>query len=412
MKKCPNCDKTFDDSMRFCQTDGTPLVEFVEAPADDPLKTTVVRQDELASVIPPEDPFKTSVASASSKDDSGDLLQLPEEFDPMKTVVAKDDSNFSLDVSDAKDDSPFSQPMSPFDAPSAPFEPKIESAPSDYSVPEPPKFNEPSLSPPNFNDMSSSSSEPKFDEPKKTDEPPPTAIYMPESNPFSSEKIDSQEPVSSSPFDKPMDTPFGDSPFNKPADNPFAAPSSSPFSEPPKETYPIPSFQEPEPVVSTPQSSPFDTPSSSPFDAPSSSPFDQPFGGGQMQQQNQGFNQPVQNSDWTPPAAPNAAWQEQGVGANTPFQPPPAGMGQGQNQTLAIVSLICGILSCLCCFSILTGPAALITGFMAKGKADSDPANYGGSGMALGGMFTGAIGTLIGIAAVVLQFLGAFAGRF
>ena len=27
MKKCPTCEKTFEDSYRFCQLDGTPLVD-------------------------------------------------------------------------------------------------------------------------------------------------------------------------------------------------------------------------------------------------------------------------------------------------------------------------------------------------------------------------------------------------
>jgi hypothetical protein len=79
MKKCPNCQKEFPDSMRFCQTDGTPLGDpIAEAPADDPLKTTVVRQEDIFSSIPPADPFKTMVASSDTTDDSGDLLQLPE----------------------------------------------------------------------------------------------------------------------------------------------------------------------------------------------------------------------------------------------------------------------------------------------------------------------------------------------
>ncbi|MEP6903935.1 MAG: hypothetical protein ABJA66_19585, partial [Actinomycetota bacterium] len=83
MKKCPNCQKEFPDSMRFCQTDGTPLLDEVQA--DDPLKTTVVRQEDIASSIPNSDPFKTVVGS-DKKEDSGDLLQLPEEFDPLKTL--------------------------------------------------------------------------------------------------------------------------------------------------------------------------------------------------------------------------------------------------------------------------------------------------------------------------------------
>ena len=90
MKKCPNCQKEFPDTMRFCQTDGTPLVEAAEeSQPEDPLKTTVVRQEDFASAIPPSDPFKTMVASPVEREDSGDLLQLPEEeFDPLKTMVA------------------------------------------------------------------------------------------------------------------------------------------------------------------------------------------------------------------------------------------------------------------------------------------------------------------------------------
>ena len=51
MKRCPTCDKTFDDSLRFCQTDGTPLVD--DAPLD-PYKTIVARPGEIAAAIPSE----------------------------------------------------------------------------------------------------------------------------------------------------------------------------------------------------------------------------------------------------------------------------------------------------------------------------------------------------------------------
>ena len=55
--------------MRFCQTDGTPLVDA----ADDPLKTTVVRQEDILSSMPPSDPFKTMVATPPEKDESGEF---------------------------------------------------------------------------------------------------------------------------------------------------------------------------------------------------------------------------------------------------------------------------------------------------------------------------------------------------
>lgn len=351
MKKCPVCDKTFDDSMRFCQTDGTPLLDFVEEVADDPLKTTVVRQEDFASVIPPQDPYNTSVADAPSKDDSGDLLQLPEEYDPLKTMVAPKESDFGLNLSESKQETP-----------SSPFESKFDEKPSDFSAPEPPKFSEPSLSPPSFGDMSTPS---PFDQPKDSDEPPPTAIYMPEANSFPPE---SSKPLGNSPFDRPMEKLQSD-------------PIPSPFSDTPKQQ--IPSFQEP-------------VQPSSPFDQPAS-----PFGG--MEQQNQGFNQPVQNADWNPPAPPVSNWQDQSVGANTPFQPPVS--GGGQDQTMAIVSLCCGVAGFLICQ--LIAPVALYTGYTARKNAKENPAKYGGEGLALAGMILGAIGCVL-LVLVILYLIFVF----
>src|SRR4030095_14618394 len=73
MKRCPTCNKTFDDNMRFCQADGTPLVE--EAPVD-PYKTMVARPEDLAPSKPSE---------------SEDVLDLPAESDPAKTMYASED---------------------------------------------------------------------------------------------------------------------------------------------------------------------------------------------------------------------------------------------------------------------------------------------------------------------------------
>ncbi|MEQ1924112.1 MAG: DUF4190 domain-containing protein, partial [Pyrinomonadaceae bacterium] len=92
----------------------------------------------------------------------------------------------------------------------------------------------------------------------------------------------------------------------------------------------------------------------------------------------------------------------QEIGSNTPFQPPPAGTA-GQSQGLAIGAMVSGILSMLCCFSVITGPIGVILGFMAKKKADEDPANFGGRTFALVGMITGALGFVIGIVLIILQ---------
>lgn len=77
---------------------------------------------------------------------------------------------------------------------------------------------------------------------------------------------------------------------------------------------------------------------------------------------------------------------------------PPGNVVAGQNKTLAIISLVCGILGLtLCCGSFIVSLAALILGFMAKGKASSNPAQYGGAGLALGGIISGALGLVGGV---------------
>ena len=411
MKRCPKCQKEFPDSMRFCQTDGTSLIEAAASspasppspPLEDPFKTIVGK--------PHEDPFKTVVGGGSQqqgKDD--DILQLPDDksqpaggeggIDPMKTMVVSPD--------DWKREESSSTPGS--------------SSPFGESSSAPPKFDEASLNPPNFGDLSSSSEPPRWSS-DLSGGGGSSSSGSGSPSPFSPP---ANEPKSFEPPPKQQDSPFGQPPSGSPFGSPFDTPSS-----PPKSTYDPPSspFDDPKPQAS---SSPFDAPPAPPFKDPESpfggglgssgqkqqSPFDNspfsqppsPFGsaGGSSDPFAPASNQPM--GDWNPPPAPVQSWQDQGLGANTPFQPPAA--GAGQNQTLAIVSLVSGVLSCLCCFSIITGPAAIIMGFMAKGKADADPANFGGRGLALGGMITGVVGTLIGLAAIIIQLFFGGIGRF
>ncbi len=103
---------------------------------------------------------------------------------------------------------------------------------------------------------------------------------------------------------------------------------------------------------------------------------------------------PVQG--WTPPAPPEANWQNQQFDSNAP---PPA--GAGQSKMLAIISLIVGILSIPLCFlwiSPLTGLVAIITGVLAVKKASSDPTRYGGKALAIIGIILGVIFLLLGLA--------------
>jgi len=81
----------------------------------------------------------------------------------------------------------------------------------------------------------------------------------------------------------------------------------------------------------------------------------------------------------------------------------PAGANMGgavggqQSKTLAIVSLVLGVIGLLCCSLFLPSLAAVVTGFMARGKASGDPMNYGGSGLAVAGIITGALGLIGGV---------------
>lgn len=335
MKKCPTCEKTFEDSMRFCQTDGTPLVDEVEAPAIDPY-ATIVSPSGVPFEAAPEEPFTSAPEEIPTPEGSGDLLQIPE-ADPLKTMfVSEEEIRKEMLTEEPKEEPIFEVPSEP--------------------VPEPPVFDEPSLSPPSFGDMAPPAS--PF---SASNDPEPTPSSEPEQEP------EAEDATLISPTPAPIPSPFSD-----PAPLSWeAAPAS-------------PEYKEPEPA-----SNPFDQPSYSPV-AESSEPL-------QM--------------EWAPPPAPNASWQDQAVGEDTPFKPP---VVEGPSQGLAVGALVCGVLSILCCFiSVFVGPAAIIMGFIARKNAMENPNEFGGASLALAGMICGGIGTVLGIVIIILQiFFGILGSIF
>jgi hypothetical protein len=369
MKKCPTCERTFDDAMRFCQTDGTPLVaatENVDSP--DQFKTSVGRQEDIAAAIPP-DPFKTMIGGSFSKDESNDILQMPVESDSLKTMYATDEE-MKRESKPASEGVVNVAPLAEETAPE-PFGKPIDSP---LSPPFPAQFDEPNLSPPNFGENQPSvSAEYKAGDSQQSSnsygEIPPPKIPAPFED--KTALIEPKSPFDNSPYNS--QTSAIPSPFNEARPGSYDPPST-----------PLPAYKEPEPPVVAP---------GNPFDDPIyNKPFEQ--------------NQPLQATQWTPPPAPEAGWQNQAVGANTPFQPPVE--SAGQNNTLSIVSLVLGILSIPCCGFVVFGIGAAVTGFLAKKKADENPALYGGRGMALAGMIIGIITAVIGLIVTVLQiFFGA-----
>ena len=285
MKKCPTCNKTFEDSFRFCQTDGTPLVD--DAPPLDPYATIVSSPAERAKT---ETPAKTAPAEEVAAEpvihqtvgsvpisEPDDVLDLPV-ADPLKTVYVSEDE-------------------------------MKQALTAESPTPKQPNFAVPEVPAPSFGDAAPSIEEPLL----VLDEPSPA---------------------------------------------------------------PLPPLDEPETLVQPMASMPLETPPPAPI------------------------------AEWTPPPAPDATWQNQEISSNTPFQPPVSGTSAGENKTLAIISLVVGILSLLCCGWFIPGIAAIILGFIAKGKATSDPAQYGGAGLALGGMITGGVSIILGIIVVILYLLG------
>ena len=273
MKRCPTCQKTFADTMKFCQTDGTPLVD--DAPA-----------------APPADPYKTIVGSAKNDD----ILQIPDTPDPLKTMVSSSDA------------------------------PKLDLPPVAPPFPQSPKSSESSMNPPSFGDLSpQSGSTPNTIEKPKSFDQTFSAINPP--------AFGKGGNTSSSPFDKPSDAPFG-SPqnFSPKDDPPPTAFGGSPFDAPKPSSVPPP-YKEPEPFKPGGQS-PFGQ-SNDPFGAPQNQ-FGQsndPFG---AQSQSPFGNQ---QNDWNPPPAPVASWQDQGLGSNTPFQPPVGSGGAKSNFGNRVIGL-------------------------------------------------------------------------
>ncbi|MEA2349054.1 MAG: hypothetical protein QOG62_2841 [Thermoleophilaceae bacterium] len=90
--------------------------------------------------------------------------------------------------------------------------------------------------------------------------------------------------------------------------------------------------------------------------------------------------------------------------------PPPGGYGaQPKNSTLAIVSLVTGIIGILpCCWGFfLFGLVGLITGFIAKGQIEGSNGAQTGRGMAVAGMILGGVAVALGIIYWILIATGA-----
>ena len=91
-----------------------------------------------------------------------------------------------------------------------------------------------------------------------------------------------------------------------------------------------------------------------------------------------------------PPPPPGSG----GYGQQPPPPPVPYGRRPGPTTTLPLISLILGILSCIC-LGFIAGIAAIITGIIGRKRAIE--AGGQGAGMALAGIILGIIGTVLSV---------------
>ena len=117
------------------------------------------------------------------------------------------------------------------------------------------------------------------------------------------------------------------------------------------------------------------------------------------------LNQPrVTNQGTWQSATPPASWQPQEVQRSASA----IGFSRSVDQTLPIVSMVLGVGSILliCCWGGLPlGAAAFITGFLGMRNADTDPAKYGGRGLAIAGMVLGVVSFLASFMFLVFGLL-------
>jgi hypothetical protein len=382
MKKCPTCEKTFDDNLKFCQTDGTLLVEGAEEKPEDPYKTTVANVSDLP--IPAFDPLKTMVAGPPPADEPKTEVKedVEEEIDMMKTLVSSEVPKFDPVLKPVIKEEP------KMNAPSKP----AESLPTESdnleglskAIPNPPKFNEPNLNPPSFGQIPPQSMPPKYE--------PPTPIQTPsepiQQKPLDSKPFEMSQPHKNKPNDFSGDSPYGDT-KNVPIPSPFDLSMPPGYQIP---SAPMPPYKEAE--VEEIKAEALNTP---------------------FAEEVQQGNQQIEAQGWNPPPSPNADWQNQQIGQNTPFQPPPAGVG-GQNKTMAFVALGLGIVGLLGLIpaliiplcgapSMLLGIGAIVTGFLARSRAKAQPEQYGGAGLGIGGLVLGVLCLIAPIAIFIFYFV-------
>ena len=399
MKKCPNCEKTFEDNMKFCQSDGTRLVVVADESApEDPYKTMVASDiklpvEEKSDPTPetplpetpvepepleiPEQPVPPIAAEPTSPEPStasepvADEPEDEPEIDPMKTmVVSGSDTASNLKIPETPELKDEPEPM-----PDAPENPS----------PEIPHFSEPEIHPP---DLSTSDSV-DVPQPEPQPEPPAEPPAEPRAEPPAGTgdlKKETEEVV----IDQTSSSLPIPSPFDESMPPGMAPPETPPFHQ---SDEPVEASQ-PEEEAATPPASPFDDPQPEPKAAEDSA--NDPFASNKMPEaasESAPADDPFANNQVDAPLAATSGSEVSAMSGSS--------NGEGENKTMAFVSLGLGIFG-LICLGPLGGIGAIVTGYMAKNNIKSDPSTYGGGTLATIGMVLGVITMVIYVLFLIL----------
>lgn len=91
----------------------------------------------------------------------------------------------------------------------------------------------------------------------------------------------------------------------------------------------------------------------------------------------------------------------------TYYESPDPNAGESGSKVFAIISLVCGILSIICCcsswFGVICGVAAIVLGILSINKEED------AKGMAIAGIVCGGVGTLLGVVMIIISGIGTLA---
>jgi|GEM_PF-2565781 len=390
----PECPKEFPDAQNFCNVCGEKLTSVVES--GDPFKKGAFPKGEA----------KTFVSGGTYFSDIEDVLQLPQEpFDPMKTFVSPQGTSF-------------------------PSLPKLEYHEAEEEI----------IDVPELGDLATIVAYPEFPEAKPSEKPaekPP--IISPQKTEVFQKPPIYQEPQKAF-VDQELQKTIIDRPYESlgTASGQEMIPGQETILEPVVEPYELSeavSKQQPETIIEQPFESYTEPPETivekpiesyteppetivettyKPYEAPETL-YEPPSSISESESVESKFPSVQEKTIFEQQVSTAPSYVAEDVKrveqpqAQTDFPPQPSlpsfASSAQKNQTLAMVSLGLGVLSIiLSIFAVgfIIGIAAIITGYMAKNKADSQSQIYGGRGLAIFGMILGGVSLLLSLVIMVL----------